>query len=103
MPHANAGKGCKAPIFCTFAIKVPAQFKKSIQQRPGKTKGPKGVLCLKENVQSKKIRPQHPIGPVVLEARGITKRFPGVVALNDVNLQVCKGEVLALIGENGAG
>ena len=61
------------------------------------------MLCLKENVQSKKIRPQHPIGPVVLEARGITKRFPGVLALNDVNLRVCKGEVLALIGENGAG
>ncbi|MFV0351100.1 MAG: sugar ABC transporter ATP-binding protein [Oscillospiraceae bacterium] len=58
---------------------------------------------MKENVQSKKNRPQHPIGPVVLEARGITKRFPGVVALNDVNLRVCKGEVLALIGENGAG
>ena len=35
--------------------------------------------------------------------RGIAKRFPGVVALDNVNLSVGKGEVLALCGENGAG
>lgn len=34
---------------------------------------------------------------------GITKRFSGVLALNDVSLQVKKGEVHALVGENGAG
>jgi simple sugar transport system ATP-binding protein len=38
---------------------------------------------------------------VVLE--GITKRFPGVVANDDVSLQLRPGEVHALIGENGAG
>ena len=38
-----------------------------------------------------------------LELRGITKRFPGVVANDDVNLRVRGGEVLALVGENGAG
>ncbi|MFT3853190.1 MAG: ABC transporter ATP-binding protein [Ilumatobacteraceae bacterium] len=38
-----------------------------------------------------------------LELRGITKRFPGVVANDDVNLAVRGGEVLALLGENGAG
>jgi len=38
-----------------------------------------------------------------LELRGITKRFPGVVANDDVNLHVRGGEVLALVGENGAG
>src|SRR5919199_56791 len=41
--------------------------------------------------------------PVVLELRGITKRFPGVVANDGVDLDVRRGEVHALLGENGAG
>ncbi|MDR1613324.1 MAG: sugar ABC transporter ATP-binding protein [Planctomycetota bacterium] len=41
--------------------------------------------------------------PVLLEAKGIHKKFPGVYALNDVSLQLRAGEVLALLGENGAG
>ncbi len=38
-----------------------------------------------------------------VELRGITKRFPGVVANEGVDLSVERGEVLALLGENGAG
>src|ERR1700742_5152700 len=41
--------------------------------------------------------------PYILQMRGITKRFPGVVALQDVQLSLRSGEVLALMGENGAG
>jgi len=40
---------------------------------------------------------------VVLEAKGITKRFPGVLANDHVDLKLHKGEILALLGENGAG
>ncbi len=39
----------------------------------------------------------------LLEMRGITKTFPGVKALDNVNLQVEEGEIHALVGENGAG
>jgi ribose transport system ATP-binding protein len=39
----------------------------------------------------------------LLQMRGIAKRFPGVVALENVTLEVATGEVLALCGENGAG
>lgn len=38
-----------------------------------------------------------------LEMRGITKRFPGVMACKDVDLTIYSGEILALLGENGAG
>ena len=41
--------------------------------------------------------------PPVLELRGITKRFPGIVANDRIDLDLRRGEVHALLGENGAG
>jgi len=41
--------------------------------------------------------------PPVLELRGITKSFPGVLANDHIDLTLNEGEVLALLGENGAG
>ena len=43
------------------------------------------------------------MGEFVLEMRNITKRFPGVLALNGVQLNLRPGEVHCLVGENGAG
>ena len=41
--------------------------------------------------------------PIVLETKGMTKRFPGVLANDRVDLKLHKSEILALLGENGAG
>ncbi|UCD43665.1 MAG: ABC transporter ATP-binding protein [Chloroflexota bacterium] len=42
-------------------------------------------------------------GDTVLEARGITKRFPGVVANDHIDFEIKAGEIHAILGENGAG
>jgi ABC-type uncharacterized transport system ATPase subunit len=46
---------------------------------------------------------EHETNDVVLEVEGVTKRFPGVLANDDVSLKLRRGEILALLGENGAG
>jgi len=43
------------------------------------------------------------LADTLLEMRNITKTFPGVVALDSVNLEITEGEIHALVGENGAG
>lgn len=40
---------------------------------------------------------------IVLKMNGIVKRYPGVIALNNINVEFKRGEVHALLGENGAG
>lgn len=40
---------------------------------------------------------------IILDIRNVTKQFPGVIALNDVSMQVRRGEIHGLCGENGAG
>jgi len=42
-------------------------------------------------------------GPPVLELRGITKTFPGIIANDHIDFELRRGEVHALLGENGAG
>ena len=40
---------------------------------------------------------------ILLGAQNVSKRFPGVLANNDVSVHLKKGRILALLGENGAG
>jgi ABC-type sugar transport system ATPase subunit len=42
-------------------------------------------------------------GDRVVEVRGVGKRYGGIEALTDVNLELRRGEILALVGDNGAG
>lgn len=44
-----------------------------------------------------------PVAPVVLEGRGLTMRFGGLVAMAEVDFALRRGEVLGIIGPNGAG
>ncbi len=48
-------------------------------------------------------QPAAAAGDVMLDIKGATMRFGGLVAVNDVSLQVCKGQVYGLLGPNGAG
>lgn len=43
------------------------------------------------------------MGDTILKMKHVTKKFPGVIALNDVSIEVKKGEILGVVGENGAG
>ena len=40
---------------------------------------------------------------IILDFQNVTKRFPGIIALNEVSFQVRKGEIHGICGENGAG
>jgi ribose transport system ATP-binding protein len=49
------------------------------------------------------VSPEAPLPGPLLEVQGVTKAFAGVVAVNRLDLTVNEGEIVALVGENGAG
>ena len=57
---------------------------------------------MENEIQDTEIKSPENIQPT-MEVQNISKRFPGVVALDDVSLQFFPGEIHAIVGENGAG
>nr|WP_330366715.1 multiple monosaccharide ABC transporter ATP-binding protein [Butyrivibrio sp. VCB2001] len=67
-----------------------------------KEKAP-NTIVLEKNTAPKTVPQKTANAKILLEMKNITKTFPGVKALDNVNLQVEEGEIHALVGENGAG
>ena len=56
---------------------------------------------MNENIREERLMGEE--YPYVIEMCGITKEFPGIIANDDITLQLKRGEIHALLGENGAG
>jgi ribose transport system ATP-binding protein len=59
-------------------------------------------MILQESVVHDQVSLQ-PLSPPLLQMQGITKSFPGIIALSNVNFDLRAGEIHCLMGENGAG
>ena len=70
-----------------------------LRQRLGGPEKPRNI----EAAEALPRRPLPPKGRIVLDVKGVTKLFGGLVANRSMNLTVKAGEILALIGPNGAG
>ena len=101
------GKGPCGPFFLlishisVFSVRCGRNKKEGTEDVPGivlqnKQRG-------KEMNDEKIVNPGEEQSPYVIEMRHITKVFPGIVANDDITLQLKKGEIHALLGENGAG
>lgn len=61
------------------------------------------IICVLKRILRNWNRGILKLAKILLEMKSITKTFPGVKALDNVNLKVEEGEIHALVGENGAG
>lgn len=77
------------------------------EEEPVKRNGARGSGSRRSGVGTKKAevlrRAQQAHAPLVLSARGVTKRFGGLTAVDGVDLDIREGEIVGVIGANGAG
>ncbi|WP_042445428.1 branched-chain amino acid ABC transporter ATP-binding protein/permease [Azospirillum sp. B510] len=84
---------------------IAKAFERRRHRRPGRSETAEADSAIADPSIADPLprRPMPAKGEVVLEARGVTRRFGGLVANRDISFTVRAGEILAVIGPNGAG
>ena len=75
----------------------------TVRRRDAASRGRAPDRRARSERSTRDVRTAHRHGDTAVELRGITKRFPGVVANHDIDITVRRGTVHAIVGENGAG
>ncbi len=102
-----------ALVFVLCILFVPQGIAGAIRDRFKRKRIPEGTVSATVSARSRTLGPRRilpagaPVasssGEPILRVNGITKRFGGLVAVNDVSFEVRAGGIMALIGPNGAG
>ena len=97
-------RGC--PLPCGSFCQNQAHFQRTrgiIRRKIGEINGENRTSRRKCFMEKQRVQTPDESTPYAIEMLHITKRFPGIIANDDITLQLRHGEIHALLGENGAG
>jgi branched-chain amino acid transport system permease protein len=103
--YAQLGYGLLVVLAVVFAptglVGIPARIRAAARRRAG----PGAAAAALEPFHARDERQESPApgGPPILEVAGLTKRFRGLTAVDDVSLVVAPGEIRGIVGPNGSG